>query len=77
VIGVGDTNGPAASPSLSDLEARIELAPGTRPEITSVKDFYNIDINADPPELNENTWMVDIQRLVSHPTTMTIADIRS
>jgi hypothetical protein len=77
VIGVGDTNGPAASPALSALEARVAPAPGTRPEITSVRDFYNIDINTDPPELNENSWTVDIKGLVSHPTTMTIGDIKS
>jgi hypothetical protein len=77
VIGVAETNGPAASPSLSDLTGRIMAAPGTRPEITSARDFYNIDINTDPPELNENTWDVAFKGLVDRPTRMSIADFKS
>ncbi len=76
-IGVDTTNGPAASPSLAELENRVMPAPGTRPEITSVRGFYKIDINTEPPELNENSWTVDIKGLVSNPTTMNISDIKT
>jgi hypothetical protein len=76
-IGVADTSGPAASPSASELAGRIMAAPGTRPEITSARDFYNIDINTDPPELNENTWDVEFKGLFGNPTRMSIADFKS
>jgi len=75
-LGVDDTSGPAASPALEDLQSRFAPAPGTRPEITSTRDFYNIDINTTPPILDAATWTVDIKGLVNRPRTMTLGEIK-
>lgn len=76
-LGVEDTAGPVASPSLEALQARIMPAPGTRPEITSNRDFYNIDINTTPPILDAATWTVRIKGLVENPRTFNLNEIRA
>lgn len=76
-IGVSDTSDPADSPPLEELQARIEPVPGTRPEITPNADFYNIDINTNPPVLDPASWRVEIKGLVRQPTTLTLSDIKS
>jgi DMSO/TMAO reductase YedYZ molybdopterin-dependent catalytic subunit len=70
-------SGPAASPPESVLAARFPPAPGTRPELTANKDFYRIDINALPPQVDGNTWRLEVVGLVNNPLTLSLADIRS
>ncbi len=41
---------------LPNAAAKVQPAPGTRPELTSVGDFYRIDISLMPPEINLDTW---------------------
>ncbi|MGA9532482.1 MAG: molybdopterin-dependent oxidoreductase [Anaerolineales bacterium] len=74
-IDSGDTSGPAASPAEDVLAGRIEPAPGTRPELSSNEDFYRIDINTLPPELDANDWRLKLDGMVDNPMTMTIEDI--
>jgi DMSO/TMAO reductase YedYZ molybdopterin-dependent catalytic subunit len=69
--------GPAPSPSEEALEARIEPAPGTRPELTDNEDFYRIDINTQPPEIDADSWQLELFGLVDNPLTLTLDDIRS
>jgi len=69
------TSGPAASPSPAALAARIDPAPGTRPEITSVDQFYRVDINAVPPEVDATSWRLNLTGLVDNPVSLTLDDI--
>ena len=71
------TSGVAASPPEPTLEARIEPAPGTRPEITDNKDFYRIDINLLPPKVDASTWKLEISGLVENPMSLTLDQIRA
>lgn len=71
------TSGQAASPSTEELSNRVEAAPGTRPEITSNEDFYNVDINTLPPSVNGDSWRLTIDGLVQAPAEFTMADLHS
>lgn len=73
---VADTTGPAASPPEDVLAARIVPAPGTREELTSNEDFYRIDINTRPPDVNEAEWTVQIDGMVQNPLALTVDDLR-
>ena len=72
---IADTSGPAASPPEGELAARIEPAPGTRPEVTSNEDFYRIDINTMPPRVDGESWRLDIGGMVNNPLSLTIEDL--
>jgi DMSO/TMAO reductase YedYZ molybdopterin-dependent catalytic subunit len=74
-IEVSNTSGPAASPPEDVLAARIEPAPGTRAELTTNQDFYRIDINTRPPEIDANGWQLTLDGMLDNPMTMTIEDI--
>jgi DMSO/TMAO reductase YedYZ molybdopterin-dependent catalytic subunit len=69
------TSGPAASPSPAQLAARIAPAPGTRPEIDTPDQFYRVDINALPPEINAAGWLLRLDGLVQKPITLTVDDL--
>ncbi len=69
------TSGPAASPSLQVLKNRIDPAPGTRQEITPVDQFYRIDINLFPPNVDAATWRLNIKGMVNKPLSLTLSDI--
>jgi DMSO/TMAO reductase YedYZ molybdopterin-dependent catalytic subunit len=69
------TSGPAASPSLAALTARIDPAAGTRPEITRVADFYRIDINTVPPKVDAATWRLNLTGLVKNPISLSLDQI--
>ncbi|HEX7975524.1 MAG TPA: molybdopterin-dependent oxidoreductase, partial [Anaerolineales bacterium] len=71
------TGGPAASPSETVLNARIEPAPGTRSEVTPNDKFYRIDIDAEPPKIDEATWRLKLGGLVDKPLELSLADLRS
>jgi DMSO/TMAO reductase YedYZ molybdopterin-dependent catalytic subunit len=74
---VADTTGPAASPPEDVLANRIMPAPGTREELTSNKDFYRIDINALPPDVNGDEWTLQIDGMVDKPLALTLDDLRA
>ncbi len=71
------TSGLAASPSVEVLTQRIQAAPGTRPEITDPHDFYRIDINAFPPQVDAGSWRYALKGMVQNPLSLTIDDIRA
>lgn len=75
VPGGGQTGGPAASPPEATLAARIDPAPGTRPELTSNANFYRIDINTLPPVLDGASWQMNLDGLVEQPKLFTIQDL--
>jgi DMSO/TMAO reductase YedYZ molybdopterin-dependent catalytic subunit len=77
LVGANNTTGPAASPPQEELAARFEPVPGTQPELTANKDFYRIDINTRPPQIDAETWRLELGGLVLSPLTLTIDDIRS
>jgi DMSO/TMAO reductase YedYZ molybdopterin-dependent catalytic subunit len=72
-----DTSGPAASPPKDVLEKRVLAAPGTRPELTSTDDFYRIDINALPVEIDQATWRLELDGMVEKPLSLTLDEIRA
>jgi DMSO/TMAO reductase YedYZ molybdopterin-dependent catalytic subunit len=77
IFDFGDTSGAASSPSEQELASRIQPATGTRPEITSNDDFYNVDINARFKPLEESSWRLEIGGLVQNPLSLTLEDLRS
>lgn len=56
---------------------RIEPVPGTRPELTPTASFYRVDINLDPPRLEEASWHLDAGGLVARPRSFTLAELRA
>ncbi len=71
------TSGPAASPPRSELTNRIQPAPGTRPEITPHTEFYRIDINTRPPQVNINDWRLTVSGLVETSREFTIEELKT
>jgi len=69
------TSGLATSPSLDSLNSRLAAAPGTNDEITSVDNFYRVDINLEPPKVDVGTWRLNINGLVQNPISLSLADI--
>lgn len=76
-FGAALTSGPAASPSPEELAARTAPVEGTRPELTSNEDFYRIDINTRPPEVDGAAWRLRVTGLVDNPLEMTLDEIRA
>jgi DMSO/TMAO reductase YedYZ molybdopterin-dependent catalytic subunit len=64
-------------PADEELADRIEPAPGTRQEVTSNDEFYRIDINTTPPEVDAENWRLTLDGLVENPLTLTLDDIRA
>lgn len=76
-FGAALTSGPAASPSPTDLAARSAAVQGTRPELTSNEEFYRIDINTRPPEVDGGEWRLRVNGLVDRPLELTLDEIRA
>ncbi len=76
-FGAMGTSGPAASPSPAELAARPAPVTGTRPELTPTKDYYRIDINTRPSQVDIESWRLIVSGKISAPTEMTIDDIRA
>lgn len=74
---LGPTNGPAASPPLAVLNARILPAPGTRLEYTPTSNFYRIDINIFPPSIDPRTWRLQVVGMVDRVLDLSLDDVRS
>lgn len=71
------TSGPAASPPGIILKNRIQVAPGTRPEITPTPEFYRIDINTRPPEIDAGDWRLTASGLVENPQEFSLVDVKA
>jgi len=76
-INTTGTSGPAASPPSDVLAARFPPAPGTRPEVTANGDFYRIDIDTLPPQVDASTWRLEVTGLVKNPLTLSLDDLRT
>jgi DMSO/TMAO reductase YedYZ molybdopterin-dependent catalytic subunit len=76
-FGASLTSGPAASPSEEELAARPPAVQGTRPELTSNEEFYRIDINTRPPEIDAASWRLHVTGLVDTPLEMTLDEVRA
>ncbi len=76
-FGASLTSGQAASPSTEELAARAAAVQGTRPELTSNDDFYRIDINTRPPEVDAASWRLHVTGLVDRPLELTLDEIRA
>jgi DMSO/TMAO reductase YedYZ molybdopterin-dependent catalytic subunit len=71
------TSGPAKSPPAQALAGRFPAVPGTRAELTDNKDFYRVDINTIPPQVDANQWRLEVKGLVNHPMQLTLDEIQS
>lgn len=76
-FGASLTSGPAASPSPEELAARTAGVEGTRPELTSNFDFYRIDINTRPPEVDDGAWRLHVNGLVDTPLDLSLDEVRA
>jgi len=63
---------PAASPSRGAFP---EVA-GITPEVTSVADHYEVDINLLPPSLEANSWTLSIAGRVSEPLELSFDELQ-
>jgi DMSO/TMAO reductase YedYZ molybdopterin-dependent catalytic subunit len=77
IVRARQTSGPAASPPPGELEGRFPPAPGTRPELTKNEDFYRIDINLRPPQVDGGTWRLKLEGLVERPRAWSLDEIRA
>ncbi|HSB02909.1 MAG TPA: molybdopterin-dependent oxidoreductase, partial [Anaerolineales bacterium] len=77
MVGANNTSGPAASPPQRDLAARFGPVTGTRPELTSNGDFYRIDINTRPPQVDGEAWRLELGGLVLSPLSLSVEELRS
>lgn len=66
----------AATPTDESAE-RIQPAPGTRPEVTPNEDFYQVDINAFPVRVDEESWRLEVEGLVDNPLSLTMDEVRA
>lgn len=77
MLAASNTSGPAASPPQEELQARSEPVTGTRPELTSNENFYRIDINTRPPEIDGERWQLEIGGLVFQPLSLSLENMRA
>lgn len=60
---------------LPNAGAMPDPAPGTRPEYTPLEDHYRIDINARPPSVDADSWVLPIMGMVDNPVELSLADL--
>lgn len=61
---------PATPPTAFDIVS------GTRTELTPLENFYRVDINAVPPEVDVAQWKLNVGGLVSSPMSLTYTDVK-
>jgi DMSO/TMAO reductase YedYZ molybdopterin-dependent catalytic subunit len=64
-------------PAGEEFADRIEPAPGIRREVTSNDDFYRIDINTRPPNVDAESWHLTLDGLVENAMSLTLDEIRA
>ena len=67
----------SAATRVANLRDALAPAPGTRPELTDNGQFYRIDIDLIPPNINEATWFVEVKGLFDSPRKLTLADLKA
>jgi len=65
---------PESPPSLPLRAEAFDLLSGMRPELTTLRDHYVVDINMLPPSIDGQTWHLDVAGLVRQPLSLTLAD---
>jgi hypothetical protein len=50
-------------------------APGTRPEVTPNLDFYRVDIDAFPPEVDQAKWVLQVDGMFDKARPLTFKDL--
>jgi len=66
----------SANHLLPNASDPVHPAPGTRREFTPLENHYRIDINTNPPVINEKNWSLKITGLVDQPLSFTLDDLR-
>lgn len=61
----------------TELENRLEPAPGTRPEVDPPGEFYRIDINTRVITLERDSWELAVAGLFDNPRNLTLNDLMS
>ncbi len=69
---LGDADAAAPPQGMPSRVGAIVPAPGTRSEITPVKDFYRIDIDLFPPSIGGDDWKLPVTGLVEKPAQLTL-----
>lgn len=67
---------PGLSPTAGP-PGEFQPVPGTRPELTAVKDFYRVDISLSPPVIDARNWVLQVSGLVDRPLSLSYADLTS
>src|SRR5208283_1257902 len=66
----------SATHALPNSDAEVRPAPGTRPELTPLEKRYRIDIDTTPPEIEEQSWKLQVFGLVEHPVALSLEELR-
>jgi DMSO/TMAO reductase YedYZ molybdopterin-dependent catalytic subunit len=74
--GVGDAVPWSESHRLPNRNADVDPVRGTRPELTPLRDHYQIDINSTPPRIDGTEWRLRIGGLVEREMALTLDDLR-
>lgn len=67
----------SANHALPNADAETAPVPGTRPELTPLTDHYRVDINTAPPEIDGDTWRLEIGGMVQRPLHISLDDLRN
>jgi len=59
------------------LTGPFQPAPGTRPELTAIKDHYKVFLQTSPTYIDGDTWELPITGLVENPLLLTVEDFHS
>jgi DMSO/TMAO reductase YedYZ molybdopterin-dependent catalytic subunit len=78
-LGVAQPEGAvwSATNALPNAGAASQPAPGTRPELTPLDEYYRIDINLTPLVIREDTWRLRVEGLVNTPKAYALGDLRA
>ncbi len=69
--------GPTPTPMPPGTPGSFVAASGTRLEVTPNNQFYRVDIDSDPPRVDQKTWMLTVGGAVTNPTTISYDDLRN
>jgi DMSO/TMAO reductase YedYZ molybdopterin-dependent catalytic subunit len=71
----------AETPATTTAEAtsrnQVPPAPGTRPEVTSNENFYQVDIDTRPPDIDGGSWALQVSGLFERPRALTLSALRA
>jgi DMSO/TMAO reductase YedYZ molybdopterin-dependent catalytic subunit len=65
----------AARPSPAPADASFSSIPGLTPDVTSNRDFYVVDEEIVDPDIDPETWRLDVSGLVDRPVQLSYAEL--